>query len=168
MEGRAGSRTLGGLAVALAVVLAVLLAGVGLTIGGWSSGDDELTARQHEVAVAAREEAVAFLTVDHRDMEPLVEAVLAGATGEFRDQYASQRDRLTSEAERTEAVSTGEVVALGVGDLDADSATVLVAANSRVSNTGTDAGGELRYYRLRLELVRDGDRWLTSGLEFVR
>ena len=152
----------------LGAALAGLVAAVVLVLARTSDVDEELSATQRDVAGAARDEAVAFLTVDHRDMEPLVEAVLAGATGEFRDQYASQRERLTSEAERTEAVSTGEVVALGVGDLDADSATVLVAANSRVSNTGTDPGGELRYYRLRLELVRDGDRWLTSGLEFVR
>jgi Mce-associated membrane protein len=60
------------------------------------------------------------------------------------------------------------VVALGVGDLDEDSATVLVAANSTVANTGTSPEGERRYYRLRLELVREDDRWLTSDVQFVR
>ncbi len=101
-------------------------------------------------------------------MDPLIDAVLAGATGEFAEQYESQRDTLTSEAVRTEATSTPEVVALGVGDQDDDSATVLVAANSTVTNTRTSGEGQVRYYRLRLDLVREGGRWLTSNVEFVR
>ena len=152
----------------LAVVLVALLVAIGLVAISRGSIDDDLSTAQREVAEAARAEAVAFLTVDHRDMEPLVDAVLDGATGDFAEQYASQRERLTSEAVRTEATSTGEVVALGVGDLDDDSATVLVAANSTVVNTSTDSSGQVRYYRLRLDLVREGERWLTSNVEFVR
>ncbi|WP_210502375.1 hypothetical protein [Nocardioides xinjiangensis] len=164
MGGRSGS-WLGG---ALAVVLVGLLVAIGLVMSSRDAVDEPLTAAQQDVAAAARAEALAFLTVDHQDMDPLVEAVLAGATGEFAEEYRSQRDTLVSEAERTEAVSTPEVVALGVGDQDDDAATVLVAANSTVTNTGTDARGEVRYYRLRMRLVREGGRWLTSDVEFVR
>ncbi len=153
---------------ALAVVLAALLVAVGVLATSRESVDDDLTTAQREVAEAARTEAVAFLTVDHDDMQPLIAAVLAGATGDFKQQYESQRETLTSEAERTEATSTGEVVSLGVGYVDDTSADVVVAANSTVSNTGTGGEAQVRYYRLRLVLVRDGDRWLTSNLEFVR
>ncbi|PKH41853.1 hypothetical protein CXG46_08320 [Nocardioides alpinus] len=133
-----------------------------------ASVDDDLTASQREVAEAARTEALAFLTVDHTDMDPLIDAVLAGATGEFKEQYESQREMLASEAVRTEATSAGEVVALGVGDLDDETATVLIAANSTVTNTSTGSEGQVRYYRLRLDLVREDDRWLTSNVQFVR
>jgi Mce-associated membrane protein len=152
----------------LAVVLVGLLVAIGLLVASRDGGDDELAAAHRDVARAARAEAVAFLTVDHEDMGPLIDAVLAGATGDFAEQYASQRDMLTKEAVRTRATSTGEVVALGVGDLDADSATVLVAANSTVTNPSTGPGGQVRYYRLRLDLVREDGRWLTSGVRFVR
>jgi Mce-associated membrane protein len=154
----------GGLSVALVALLVV----IGVLVSSREPVDDDLTAAQQEVAAAASAEALAFLAVDHEDMEPLIDAVLAGATGDFEEQYASQREMLTSEAIRTEATSTGEVVALGVGDLDDDSADVVVAANSTVTNTSTGSEGQVRYYRLRLELVREGDRWLTSNLEFVR
>lgn len=164
MGARGGTWVIGGLVVALAGLLVAIA--VLLTSG--TSADDDLTAAHHEVARAARSEALAFLTVDHTDMDPLIEAVLAGATGDFREQYESQRDTLTSEAIRTEATSASEVVALGVGELDDESANVLVAANSTVTNTSTGSEGQVRYYRLRLVLVREGDRWLTSNLEFVR
>jgi Mce-associated membrane protein len=149
-------------------VLVGLLVATGLVLRSRGSTDDELTRAQREVARAARTEALAFLTVDHTDMEPLIEAVLAGATGDFKKQYESQREKLTSEAIRTEATSTAEVVALGVGELDDDSAVVLLAANSTVANKRTGDEGQVRYYRLRLDLVRKGDRWLTSDVRFVR
>ncbi|WP_457186784.1 hypothetical protein [Nocardioides sp. P5_E3] len=164
MGERAGRWVAGG----LAVVLVALLVAIGLVVTRQDDVDADLTAAQQDVAGAARREALAFLTVDHRDMDPLIDAVLDGATGGFAKQYASQRETLTSEAVRTEATSTPEVVALGVGDQDEESATVLVAANSTVTNTGTGADGQVRYYRLRLRLVREDDRWLTSDLQFVR
>lgn len=164
MGGRGGGWLVG----ALALALVGLLVAIGVVVTGRGSTDDELTDAQHEVARAARTEALAFLTVDHTDMEPLVEAVLAGATGDFEKQYASQRKELTREAIRTRATSTAEVVALGVGDLDDDSAVVLLAANSTIANTKTGSDGQVRYYRLRLDLVREGGRWLTSDLRFVR
>jgi Mce-associated membrane protein len=165
---RVGGRGRNWLAGGLAVVLVGLLVAIGLVTTSRDAVDAELTAAQRDVAAAARAEAVAFLTVDHQDMDPLVDAVLAGATGEFAEQYESQRERLVQEAVRTEANSVPEVVALGVGDQDADSATVLVAANSTVTNTGTGDEGQVRYYRLRLELVREDGRWLTDNLQFVR
>ena len=163
-----GERAVRWVAGGLAVVLVVLLVAIGLVVTRQDDVDAGLTAAQQDVAGAARREALAFLTVDHRDMDPLIDAVLDGATGGFAKQYASQRETLTSEAVRTEATSTPEVVALGVGDQDEESATVLVAANSTVTNAGTGADGQVRYYRLRLRLVREDDRWLTSDLQFVR
>lgn len=152
----------------LSLALVALLVAIGLVARSGGTVDDDLTAAQREVAEAARVEALAFLTVDHTDMEPLIDAVLAGATGDFAEQYESRRDTLISEAVRTKATSTAEVVALGVGDLDDDSGTVLVAANSTVTNTSTGSSGQVRYYRLRLDLVREGERWLTSNVQFVR
>ncbi|HSF35153.1 MAG TPA: hypothetical protein VLA70_03510 [Nocardioides sp.] len=164
MGERAGRWVAGG----LVLVLLALLVATALAVVGREEVDDELTAAQHDVAGAARAEALAFLTVDHRDMDPLIDAVLDGATGDFAEQYASQRETLTREAVRTGATSTPEVVALGVGDQDDDSATVLVAANSTVANNATGVEGQVRYYRLRLELVREDGRWLTDDLRFVR
>lgn len=131
------------------------------------SADDDLTERHQQVAAAAEELTLAFLRVDHRDMDPLMDAVLDGATGDFKQQYADKRETLAEEAARNKSVSTGEVVALGVGDLDDDSAQVFVAANSLVSNTSTNGTEQPRYYRLQLDLVREGDRWLTTNVQFV-
>lgn len=135
--------------------------------GSADRGDEELTAAHREVAEAARELTVAFLEVDHEDMEPLTDAVLARATGEFAEQYAANVDQLVEAAKRNKSVSTGEVVALGVGDLDADSALVYVAADSEVANVTTDGTKQPRYYRLQLDMVREDGEWLASNVQFV-
>ena len=102
-------------------------------------------------------------------MDPLIDAVLAGATGDFKKQYASQRETLTSEAVRTEATSTAggrrarrrrPRRRLGDGPGRGQQ-------HGRPTR-GTGAEGQVRYYRLRLDLVREDDRWLTSDLQFVR
>ena len=131
-------------------------------------GDSDVTIRHREVAQAAEELALAFLSVDHRDMDSLVDTVLAGSTGDFAADYAAQRDRLVAEAKRARAVSVAEVVAVGVVEQDSETATVLVAADSVVQNRSTGDKGVARYYRLRVELVREGGRWLAEGVEFVR
>jgi len=130
--------------------------------------DSELTTRHRDVAAAGEELALAFLSVDHRDMDALVDTVLAGSTGEFARQYAAERDRLVREARDARAVSAAEVVAVGVDDLDEDSATVLVAADTVVRNRTTAERAEARYYRLRLDLVLEDGRWLVQDVEFVR
>jgi hypothetical protein len=133
----------------------------------WQEPGNELTEQGRVVAAAARAETLAFLTVDHRDMQPLMDRVLDGATGRFREQYEARREDLAQRAEQARSISTGEVVALGIDDLDGDSATVYVAANSQVENATTDGRTQPRYYRLRLDLEQVEGRWLVSRVRFV-
>lgn len=133
----------------------------------WQEPGNELTEQSRAVAEAARAETLAFLAVDYRDMEPLMDDVLDGATGEFKEQYEARREDLVQQAEQAESISTGEVVALGIGDMDPDSAKVYVAANSQVRNASTDGTAQPRYYRLQLDLEKVEGRWLVSQVQFV-
>ncbi|WP_193605905.1 hypothetical protein [Nocardioides dongkuii] len=166
---------LGVLAVALAAAIAVtaLRSDDGRSAleravtGSADAAETDLTRTHREVAEAARELTLAFLEVDHRDMEPLTKAVLDRATGEFAEQYAASVEDLVDSAERNESVSSGEVLSLGIGDLDADSALVYVAADSEVANLTTEGTKQPRYYRLQIDMVREDDRWLASNVQFV-
>ncbi len=142
-----------------------------LTKGAASTPDDsraEALSRQYEtVTAAATAQTEAFLTVDYKDMDPLIEKVLDGATGTFEEQYEKGKADLKASTQRSQAVSSGEVLSVGVADIDADNAVVLVAADSEVTNGSTQGKAQPRYYRLELTMVRQGDRWLTSDLQFV-
>ena len=43
---------------------------------------------------------------------------------------------------------------------------MLVIVDAVVQNTA-EPNGQLRHYRIKLDLVREKDRWLTADLQFV-
>lgn len=126
--------------------------------------------RAHEftqVRRAAQAEAVAFLTIDYRRMDQVTDRVLAGATGAFKKQYQASAKVLKQTAVSQDSIAKGYVKEIGVGTVDADSATVFVSAGSKVKNKGTKGKFEDRTWRMRFNMTKVGDRWLVSQLEFV-
>lgn len=150
--------------VALAVVLGVAVL---LT---WRATPDTATDRDAAdgPGAAAGAEVVAFLEVDHTDMDAVTRRVLDGATGGFREEYAAGRDRLVTRVEQREAVVEASLRAVGVVEQSSTDAEVLVAADSRVTDRETGDEPLERRDRLRLGLERVDGRWLVSRLEYVR
>ena len=156
------------------LVLAVLLAAAtvvfvvrGTRTDPGSERAETLSRQYTAVSRAAKAETLAFLTLDYRDMDSLIDKVLAGATGSFKEQYSGARDNLKTSATTAEAVSTGKVRSVGIGEISGSNAVVFVAADSQVRNKSTKGAAQPRYYRLKLTMVRKGSTWLTSNLEFV-
>lgn len=116
---------------------------------------------------AARSEALAFLAIDHTKMDQLTKRVLSGATGTFKKQYSSSLKSLKEAATSQESFSKGSIDEIGLGEVDADSASVFVAASSKVRNKGTKGKSEDRSWRIKLSMVKEDSRWLVAQLEFV-
>jgi Mce-associated membrane protein len=157
----------------LGVVLVALVAATAFFVSQ-APGQDPGRASARRVSdeyaaltAAAGREARAFLTVDYRHLDPTTKTVLAGATGRFRAEYARSLVHLRAAARQSRARSTGRVRAVGVGQLDARSAVVYVAADSAVSNASTGHEPQQRYYRLRLDMRHVNGAWRTADLRFV-
>jgi Mce-associated membrane protein len=120
-----------------------------------------------DITRAARAETLAFLTIDHTKMDVLTKQVLDGATGDFKKQYRAALKSLKESAAGQESYSKGRVDQLGLSEVDADSASVFVAAGSKVRNKGTKGKAEDRSWRIKLTMAKEGSRWLVSQLEFV-
>ncbi len=128
----------------------------------------EALSRQYaDVTKAARAETLAFLTVDYKNMDPLIEKVLAGATGAFKSQYQRAKPTLKATAQQGESTATGKVREVGIGDITGESAVVFVAADGEVKNKNSKGKAEPRAYRFKLTMVREGDKWLTSDLQIL-
>lgn len=153
--------------------LALVLLGVLLVVRPGTGGPElapaarAASAQQREATRAAGTEVLAFLQVDHRDMDAVVERVLAAATGDFREEYAAGRVELVRSVERRSATVEASLRAVGLAEVDGDRAVATVAADSVLVDDRTGADGRLRKHRLRVELVKQDDRWLVSALEFV-
>ena len=153
------------LVAVLAVVLVALVVGAVLLFPRWQDARAD-EARHEAVLRAATAEVIAFTTIDHRSVESSVERVLAGATGDFKKQFESSREQLEELTKDNQSVSKGQVLKAGVVSMDEDSARVIVVADSTVTNVSAP-DPQPRHYRLQLDLVLRGDRWLTSDLQFV-
>ena len=151
----------------LLVVTTVLLFTKGAAATPGDSRAEALSRQYEQVTTAARKETLAFLTVDYKNMDPLIAKVLDGATGTFKSQYDQAKGTLKSTAQQGESVATGDVKEVGIGDIDSDTAVVFVAADGSVTNKSTKGKAQPRSYRFKLTMVHKGGKWLTSDLQIL-
>jgi Mce-associated membrane protein len=154
-------------AVAAALVVAtVLTTASAIWLGLALAGQRDAEQRRQDVLAAARRSALNFTSLDYRHYGRDSAHVLEGATGDFKKQFTAQTEQLTELVAENKSVSKGQVLEAGIVHADEHAARVLVVADSEVTNTAAPQG-EARTYRLQLDLVHRGGRWLTSGVEFV-
>lgn len=149
----------------LALVAVAALVVVAMTVPRLSAADDR-DQRRTTLLAAARQQAVNFTTLDYRHLDRDLGRVLSNATGDFRKQFQAGTEDLSELVTANQAVSEGEVLEAGVVSDDEDSARVLVVADSTVTNSAS-GDPQRRHYRLQLDMVHRGDRWLVSDLQFV-
>lgn len=154
------------------VAVGALLAGVlGLVAAGGVlvaavvglAGED---AGRRDALAAGRQGVLNLLSVTPATVEADVERVLSGSTGRFLADFTGSREMFVQIVKEQQVTSVGEIGAAGVDTTGSGTATVLVAANSRVSNTRSPDGEE-RDYRLRVSLERVAGAWLLADVEFV-
>ena len=165
---RAGGRPRWWRAVALAVcALAVggLLALTGIML---TKHKQVAAQRAHDRAVveAADNGVIALLSIDHSRAQADVQRVLDMSIGAFHDDFASRAADFVKTAQDSKAVTQGSVAASALESITADSAIVLLAASSQVTNVN-GARGDPRPWRMSVTMSRDDDKWKMSNVEFV-
>jgi Mce-associated membrane protein len=123
--------------------------------------------RYADILESASQEATVFLNISYETAQESIDDVMAGATGEFRDQYAQATDSLITLLQDNKSIRTGKVVWAGVVAQDPDSATVILATTGTVKNNQTGDEPKAENYRIQMQLVSEKGRWLTSDLQFV-
>ena len=124
-------------------------------------------ARYGDVLASARKEIKAFVNIDYTNAQESIDAVAAGATGDFAKQYDTSTKDVVKILTRAKSVMKGDVVWAGIVDADKDSASVIVATSGTVANTSTQNKPVARQFRIKVDLVREKDAWKTSNVEFV-
>ena len=152
--------------VALLLVLAVLGAALAWRTHGDRADARVTQERSGDVLAAADRERTAFVNLRYDHPESL-DAVAAGATGDFRERYLRSSPHVARVLARHRSVSTGRVVWSGVSAVDPSRATVIVATSGTVSNDRTHGAEQPRDFRFRVDLVHVGKRWLTANIQFV-
>jgi Mce-associated membrane protein len=153
------------LAWALSVLLVIALAGVTLSVVALQKQSTEKSEREGAMK-AARQLALDFTTYDYKTWDADSKRVLDDSTGQFKDEFQAGIAAVKTEVQTNKATSKGDVKEAAVVSNDKDSAQVLVIVNAVVTNTASADGVERRY-RIKLDMVREKDRWLTADLQVV-
>ncbi|MFZ1177146.1 MAG: hypothetical protein WAO15_12955, partial [Mycobacterium sp.] len=129
----------------------------------------ETTERNQRTAnfvAGARQGVVNMLSLDFNRAKEDVQRVIDSSTGQFRDDFQQRAKDFTTVVEQSKVVTQGTVNAAAVQSIDGNSALVLVAATSRITNAA-GAKDEPRNWRLRVTVTDDGGQYKMSKLEFV-
>jgi Mce-associated membrane protein len=148
----------------LALVVALLAGTVALGFGAWQRHQDQ-SARDGAVQ-AARQTVLNFVSISASTIDRDLERVSSGATGEFAEQFDGGKPRVKEVVVDAKVRSTGRVLESAVVSSDRDSAAVLVVVDGTVINTNAPKG-QLRHYRIRVDMAKENDAWRVAKLTFV-
>lgn len=119
-----------------------------------------------EFVAAARQGVVTMTSLDFNKAKDDVQRIIESATGEFKDDFQKKADDFINVVQQSKVVTKGTVHAAAVESMTDDSAVVLVAATSEVTNAA-GAKNEPRAWRLSVTVTRDGGQLKLSKVEFV-
>jgi Mce-associated membrane protein len=119
-----------------------------------------------EYAAAGRQSVVTLMSLDFNKAQENVKQIIDNSTGSFKTDFENQADDFVKVAQESKVVTDVTVNATAVDSMSPDSAVVLVAATSRVTNAA-GAKQEPRAWRLAVNLKREGDQIKMEKVEFV-
>jgi Mce-associated membrane protein len=153
----------------VALTVALIAAVAAATVTGYRWYQQQRLDGAHQAALAAaRQTTVNFVSVSASTVDRDLQRVLAGATGDFRDEFKRGELQVRAAVVDNNVDSRGTVLRAGLVSGDSDSATVLVAVDATVKNVNAPQG-RLSHYRIQVDLTRDhrSGHWLVSRLQFV-
>ena len=155
-----------GVAAAVTVlVIAALLVGCGYMYWYHRQAQAEQQ-RRAEFSAAARQGVVTLMSLDYNRAKEDVQRIIDNSTGSFKTDFQNTAEDFVKVAVDSKAVTETNVTATAVESMTDDTATVIVAATSRVTNAA-GANQEPRAWRLSVNLARDGGQIKLAKVEFV-
>lgn len=154
----------------VAATLVVLLSLGLLGAGGWMVWHHQQVSaeqqRSAEFAAAARQGVVTLMSLDFNHADEDVKRILDNSTGDFKKDFEGQVDDFTDVAKQSKVTTQATVNSTAVQTMTKDTATVLVAVTTNVSNAASKQQ-EPRSWRLRVDMARDGGQIKLAKVEFV-
>jgi Mce-associated membrane protein len=157
---RRGFGVLGLLIVAVALLATAVVLGVSARD---RQGDDRARA---DAVQAARQTVLNFVSISSGTIDRDLQRVSDGATGQFAEEFNKGKPQVKDVVVKNRVKSTGRILESAVVSSDRDSAAVLVAVDGTVVNVSAPKG-QLRHYRIRVDMAKEKNAWRVSKLTFV-
>jgi Mce-associated membrane protein len=122
--------------------------------------------RRAQFAAAAPQAVVALMSIDSSKAESDVQRIIENSTGRFRDDFQSAATDFVKAAQDSKAVTKATVRSSAVESMTADTAVVLVTADTTISNSA-GADQQPRNWRLSVDVTQDGGQIKMSKVDLV-
>jgi Mce-associated membrane protein len=125
--------------------------------------------RQHaaEFAEAAREEVATLMSIDPAHATENLQHTIDGTTGALKSQLEATSSYMAKNAQDAQVTTKATVQDVAVESMTDNSAVVLVVAKSDTINPDKSVRPSV-FWRLSVNIDRDGDRLKMSKLDFVQ
>jgi Mce-associated membrane protein len=116
-----------------------------------------------EALQAARSGVVDLTSFDHVTLDDDIEQIRRVTTGDLREESVAELEDNREQLVESEAIVNTEVVGAGVTRAGSDAATVLMVIQATQESTASPQAQVVRY-RIQVELAKENDRWVLSGI----
>jgi len=125
--------------------------------------------RQREAAfvAGAKQGVVNMISIDFNKAKEDVQRVIDSSTGPFKDDFQQRANDLIAVASQSKAITEGTISGAAIESMDRNSAVVLVAATSRVTNYAPGRDDPPRIWRLKVTIADVGGQYKMSKVEYV-
>ncbi|ORW05461.1 hypothetical protein [Mycobacterium kyorinense] len=156
---------------AIAIPAAIILGCASLGASGYMLWQHHSVAHKRqlapEFAAAARDGVTKLMSIDAHHAKEDIQRIIDASTGELKSQLEATSRVTIKQAEDAKVVSKGTAEAVAVESVNDNSAIVLVAAKTDV----TDPDNTKRppaLWRLSVNIERDGNQLKMSKVEFLQ
>lgn len=122
--------------------------------------------RAARLIAGARQGVANMTSLDFKKAKEDIQRVITSSTGEFRNEFQDRGKEFATVIEQSKVTTQGTVNAAAIESMEERSASVLVSATSRVTNS-TGAKDEPRTWRFRVTVTEDGGDYKVSKVDFV-
>ncbi|MFF2554548.1 hypothetical protein ACFVUS_26345 [Nocardia sp. NPDC058058] len=129
-----------------------------------SQHDSDLLAAQEDARAAACKYAPVLVTYDAKNLDAYFNAVLAGATGEWKTQFDNTSKDLRDVLTQGQVVAKANEVQCAIRTGDQNSAEAIVVIGQTITSLGTQGKPAPGQLSMVMRLEHSGDHWLVNKL----
>lgn len=120
-----------------------------------------------DIARTAAEAITTLWTYTPDDMDKLPDRSAKYLSGDFQDQYRKYVDAIVPTNKQAKVTNSTEVVGAAVESLSGSEATAIVYTNTTSKSPLSKDIPSTKYLSYRVQLTRDGSRWLVTKMTTV-
>lgn len=155
----------------IAAGVGVVLASASLAASGYIVWQHRATVHRQRLAAeftaAARQGVTALMSIDANHARDDYQRIIDGSTGDFKAQMSAMSAVMAKQTEESKVSSKATVEAVAVESMSDNSAVLLVAARSDVTNADNTHRPPV-VWRISLGLARDGGQLKMSKADFLQ